>query len=298
MDPSIWTVEHLPLSDVTLQYWQSSNAGLLPLVVMLHGLTACSGLLLTPVTHFLPNFSFILPDARGHGGSIPIPRGTLTMNHLVSDVVAVIRHVSPNAPVLLAGHSMGASTAARVARDYPHLIKGLLLVEPPWDRLPEDVLTLSEFLTPEKVAYDILVRQMLLEFKSMSFNDFRAVNVDRISPLFPFQTTMECNVLFDTADVSIYDMEPLSLDISLAVGNITVNVVLQIGDLATATLSEGSKLDPVVADVMLSRYPRGEKQFFLRGEHSLFLPPTRNAWNYRTLEALEHLAKGLNRFVE
>ncbi len=43
-------------------------------------------------------------------------------------IAAVIREFSPNKPVILSGHSLGASIVPRVALDYPNLVAGLLLI--------------------------------------------------------------------------------------------------------------------------------------------------------------------------
>jgi pimeloyl-ACP methyl ester carboxylesterase len=88
-------------------------------------------------------------DARGHGESDPAPEGEeYTYETLASDMAAVAKEVGEGNRVILAGHSMGAHTAATLALAEPDRVAGLVAVgpasrgEPPsqqtidyWDRL-------------------------------------------------------------------------------------------------------------------------------------------------------------------
>jgi pimeloyl-ACP methyl ester carboxylesterase len=73
------------------------------------------------------------PNLIAHGGRA-LPVGSpFTHEALVRDVVpAVETVVATRGPVLLAGHSLGASTAVGVAATRPDLVAGLLLEDPPW----------------------------------------------------------------------------------------------------------------------------------------------------------------------
>lgn len=67
-------------------------------------------------------------DQRGHGRSTRRPADVSRDAH-VQDAVALIGHVSPDAPVHLVGQSMGAHTAMLIAAARPDLIESLVLLE-------------------------------------------------------------------------------------------------------------------------------------------------------------------------
>lgn len=104
-----------------------------PPVVALHGF-GDSGLCWLP---FLTRAGLAdratTPHLLAHGGR-SLPAGSpFTHDALVRDVVpAVEKVVAALGPVLLAGHSLGASTALGVAASRPDLVAGLLLEDPPW----------------------------------------------------------------------------------------------------------------------------------------------------------------------
>jgi pimeloyl-ACP methyl ester carboxylesterase len=58
-------------------------------------------------------------DARGHGRSGGIERGTATLDHLGDDLAEVLRAVAPDRPVVLAGHSLGGMTIMEYAHRHP-----------------------------------------------------------------------------------------------------------------------------------------------------------------------------------
>ena len=101
-------------------------------VVALHGFSdssACWGPFLTRLG--LPART---PDLVGHGGRA-MPAG-VPFSHevLVEDVLPVVEATATESgrPVVLLGHSLGASTAAGVAARAPHLVAMLVLEDPPW----------------------------------------------------------------------------------------------------------------------------------------------------------------------
>ncbi len=71
-------------------------------------------------------------DLRGHGrSSLPAKPGKLKSWHLLrDDVIAFIEKESPTRPIVLAGHSMGATIALLVAGKRPDKVAGLVLVDP------------------------------------------------------------------------------------------------------------------------------------------------------------------------
>ncbi|MGA2470320.1 MAG: alpha/beta fold hydrolase [Solirubrobacteraceae bacterium] len=102
-------------------------------VVGLHGLTATRRYLLMG-SHALQRHGHrvILYDARGHGESSPAADGDYSYSALAADLVAVLDSLGL-ARVVLAGASMGAHTALRVALEQPQRIAALALVTPGYD---------------------------------------------------------------------------------------------------------------------------------------------------------------------
>jgi pimeloyl-ACP methyl ester carboxylesterase len=80
----------------------------------------------------------VTPALVAHDGR-PMPAGVpFADDVLVADVHEAVADVvaSRGAPAVLVGHSLGASTAAGVAARAPHLVRALVLEDPPW-QLPD-----------------------------------------------------------------------------------------------------------------------------------------------------------------
>ncbi|MCD4671484.1 MAG: alpha/beta hydrolase, partial [Anaerolineaceae bacterium] len=114
---------------VRLQYYRTG--GEKPPVVFIHGYTdngLCWSRLPLALRHV---YDVILLDARGHGISSRPEGSTYSLAERAEDSFAAIDGLGLKRLVLI-GHSMGADTAARVAADHPELIRGLVLIDPPW----------------------------------------------------------------------------------------------------------------------------------------------------------------------
>ncbi|MEO8092742.1 MAG: alpha/beta hydrolase [bacterium] len=145
-DPQAFTV---PSAGVTIAGEEIAGAG--AVVVLLHGLTATRRY----VVHGsggLPRSGHrtIAYDARGHGESSPAPAGSYGYEYLAADVEAVLAARIGEGRVVLAGHSMGAHTAAAFALRRPERVAALVFVSPAvtgtppaeeslahWDRLAD-----------------------------------------------------------------------------------------------------------------------------------------------------------------
>ena len=58
-------------------------------------------------------------DARGHGRSSGTSRERATLGQLGDDLAAVIEHIAPTGPIVLAGHSLGGMTIMEFAHKHP-----------------------------------------------------------------------------------------------------------------------------------------------------------------------------------
>jgi pimeloyl-ACP methyl ester carboxylesterase len=127
MDQPFHTVFDIPVAGGTLAVGLSGRAGGVPVVLAVHGITG-SHRAWTPVArHLGDDVTFLAPDLRGRGasGALPGPYGLAA--HL-EDLVAVLDHVGATS-VVVAGHSMGAFLAARLAAAHPARVQAVALVD-------------------------------------------------------------------------------------------------------------------------------------------------------------------------
>jgi pimeloyl-ACP methyl ester carboxylesterase len=106
-------------------------------VVLLHGLTATHRYVVMGSKSLQrAGHDVVAYDARGHGASDPAPTSeAYTYADLAGDLLQVMDEAGFERAVL-AGASMGAHTAVRVALEHPERVAGLVIVTPAYD--PED----------------------------------------------------------------------------------------------------------------------------------------------------------------
>jgi pimeloyl-ACP methyl ester carboxylesterase len=112
-------------------------------VVLLHGLTATHRYVVMGSKSLERSGHDVLTyDARGHGASDPAPEGpeAYTYADLAGDLIGVLDEAGIERAVL-AGSSMGAHTAVRVALEHPERVAGLVVITPAYDpeRWPGDL---------------------------------------------------------------------------------------------------------------------------------------------------------------
>jgi 3-oxoadipate enol-lactonase len=110
------------------------QAGEGPAVVLLHGLTATRRYVVMGSRALeRSGHRVVAYDARGHGRSTPAPdRGSYGYELLADDLEAVLDGLGL-ARAILAGASMGAHTAVRLAMTRPERVAGLVLITPSFD---------------------------------------------------------------------------------------------------------------------------------------------------------------------
>jgi pimeloyl-ACP methyl ester carboxylesterase len=106
-------------------------------VVLLHGLTATHRYVVMGSRSLQrAGHDVVAYDARGHGASDPAPSPeAYTYADLADDLLGVLDDAGLERAVL-AGASMGAHTAVRLALEHPERVAGLAIVTPAYD--PED----------------------------------------------------------------------------------------------------------------------------------------------------------------
>jgi len=125
---SRWSAGSVQTNGITMHYYRSG--GNKPPLVLAHGLTD-SGLCWKPIAQQLAeSYDCIMPDARGHGFSSAPESGYTNTDH-AADYAGLIDALELAQPAIL-GHSMGGGTAAQLAANYPQLVRGALLEDPPW----------------------------------------------------------------------------------------------------------------------------------------------------------------------
>ena len=113
-------------------------------VVLLHGLTATRRYIVHR-SRTLPRAGYRLIgyDARGHGDSEAAPAGTYDYRHLAADCGAVIDARVGEGRAVLAGHSMGAHTAAAYALRNRERVAGAVFISPAVTGTPPTEETLA-----------------------------------------------------------------------------------------------------------------------------------------------------------
>ena len=123
----------LTVGDAVLDYDVTGDSG--PFVVQLHGLTSSrdrDAALGLDLGRALRDHRVLRYDARGHGRS----SGTLDVASyswpaLANDLIKLLDHVSPDAPVHGVGTSMGSATLLIAAVRAPHRFHSITMVCPP-----------------------------------------------------------------------------------------------------------------------------------------------------------------------
>jgi abhydrolase domain-containing protein 6 len=98
-------------------------------IVMVHGFTGMKENFY-PVARLLGGrYRVVIPDLPGWGESERLPREHYGFLAQSERLAAFIRHISPDKPVVLVGHSMGGGVAALVAAGHPKLVARLALLD-------------------------------------------------------------------------------------------------------------------------------------------------------------------------
>lgn len=126
-DAAPWLREkNISLPEVTLQVAFGPPNG--PPLLCIHGVGRSWRDYLPLLPAFIPTWSVVAPDLRGHGGSARRP-GQYLIRDFLGDVMALLRQLER--PAVIYGHSLGAMLAALVAADCPELVVAVVAEDPP-----------------------------------------------------------------------------------------------------------------------------------------------------------------------
>ncbi|MFW6085114.1 MAG: alpha/beta fold hydrolase [Gemmatimonadota bacterium] len=134
------------------------TAGTGPTVLLLHGLSANHSQWLGVADRLVSRFHVVLPDLLGRGASRPEPGVDFSLATEVDRLERLLRAVGVaegDPPLLVAGHSHGATLAVALACGTP--VAGLALVNPvtPWTRRPA-ALELLRYAGVRRVVEPVL----------------------------------------------------------------------------------------------------------------------------------------------
>ncbi|WP_179884810.1 alpha/beta fold hydrolase [Bacillus sp. AFS015802] len=101
----------------------------LPTLVCLHGMTGDSNSFIELAGYLRNDFHLILLDLPGHGETEPLESDEdYLFSSLAKRIMGVITKFTTE-PVYVLGHSWGADLSLHIAKQYPHQIKGLILID-------------------------------------------------------------------------------------------------------------------------------------------------------------------------
>jgi uncharacterized protein (TIGR03083 family) len=170
---------HLDRAGVKLRYLEwNPQAEPRPAILLLHGLSS-NAAFWTRLAGQVPNRRLVALDQRAHGGSAA-PEDGYQPAALAADAAALVDELELG-PVVVAGHSWGASIALQLAADRPDLVAGLAVIDGPVRAWSETGLTweqAAQFMQPPLPLYQDLEaalvekRQLLKEAWADDLVDF------------------------------------------------------------------------------------------------------------------------------
>lgn len=120
-----WETDTVRANGVDLQYYRTGEG---PPLVMAHGFYDNGRCFPRLAADLNEQYEVITYDARAHGRSAA-PDSGYAMGDRIADLVDLLDALGVEDPVLF-GHSMGATTVAGAAAEYPDLARGIVLEDP------------------------------------------------------------------------------------------------------------------------------------------------------------------------
>ncbi len=127
-----WQTRTEVRDDIALNYVLTGNDDK-PWLVLCHGLTDNGLCWQRTAEAMTPHFNVVMPDARNHGET---GDGPASSDDTAADIAHIMSALHADSAVVI-GHSVGAATAASLARDFPERVNRLIVEDPVW-RLQDD----------------------------------------------------------------------------------------------------------------------------------------------------------------
>ncbi|KAK0284855.1 hypothetical protein LTR35_000190 [Friedmanniomyces endolithicus] len=105
-----------------------------PPFLLIHGWCCDSTDWVFTIPALIQDYFVITFDHRGHGHSSGPETITYTVQDMVADAAALLKHLSLTRDVLVMGHSMGGIVASALTCLHPELFRGLVVLDPPYWR--------------------------------------------------------------------------------------------------------------------------------------------------------------------
>ncbi len=135
MESPQWVDDYLDING-KLHYVRTGNGDKPPLVLV-HGFSDNGTCWQQTALDLEDSYDIIMPDARGHGLSARVREGEGL--DLAADLAAIIEALGVEKPIVW-GHSMGAATAFDLGVRFPDIPLALILEDPPWFEVVEEVV--------------------------------------------------------------------------------------------------------------------------------------------------------------
>lgn len=210
-----------------------------PCLVLVHGSTADHTRWLPLVPLLRDEFTLVLIDRRGRGGSTEEAPG-YAIAHEGEDILAVLDTVP--APAMVFGHSYGATLTLTVLDRLP--CRAVLLYEPPFATPGNPVFT-DDQLARWQAALDEGRREALLEMFYREALHFDQAAIDAMRPLPIWQARIAAvhTVVREAVEVRSFTPSPLqpTMPVRILLGEVTAPH-LAASTRAAATAIEGSEL--------------------------------------------------------
>ncbi len=126
---SNWFEGDIETNGIKIHYHRTGTPGK-PALLLLHGITDSGRVWVRVARDLADSYDIVMTDARGHGQSADLSSG-FSLSMLADDAAGVIEGLHLRKPYVW-GHSMGATTAAVLAANYPEQVRAAVLEDPPF----------------------------------------------------------------------------------------------------------------------------------------------------------------------
>lgn len=130
----------LPIPQGRLHLYDVPGQGLLPPLVLLHGVGSSAQTFLRMLRPLQRGFSrVILPDTPGHGRShLDLPEGKLQPREVFQSLASGLAGLLQGQKAIVFGNSLGGGMALRLSLDHPEIVQALVLSSPAGAKVEEE----------------------------------------------------------------------------------------------------------------------------------------------------------------